>query len=326
MFCDTLTALNDHIAQKPVDAFVCCASYEDRSRSIAESIEPKQIKHSLIGFNQDFASSSKKNLEYLESRFEGAFNTIELDTGNPLKTADSFAAVLSEILDDSIERILVDITAFTRESLLILLRYLVSNFRKNASVEFIYANAKEYSIGYSPEKKWLSKGNREIRSILGYPGSCIPSKGDHLIVLLGFEDERALGLIHEFEPSLISVGIGDENQWASREHQQTNLHHLKRLKSVLGPFNEFTFNGYNARETKDAIHDLISNFQNLNTILAPMNTKISTIGAAAVAIENTSVQICYAQADFYNIEHYSTPGKHFFHFLLDDVLSINYMS
>ena len=326
MFHDTLKNLNDRIAQAPIDAFICCASYEDRSKSIAESIEPKQIKQSLIGFNQDFASSSEKNLDYLESRFEGAFNTIELDTRNPLKTADSFAAVLSETLDDSVERILVDITAFTRESLLILLKYLVSNFRENASVEFIYANANEYSIGYSPEKKWLSKGNREIRSILGYPGSCIPSKGNHLVVLLGFEDERALSLIHEFEPSLISVGIGDENQWASREHQQTNLHHLNRLKSLLGPFDEFMFNGYNARDTKDAIHNLISISQNHNIILAPMNTKISTIGAAAVAIENTSVQICYAQADFYNIEHYSTPGNHFFHFLLDDVLSINCIS
>ena len=42
-----------------------------------------------------------------------------------------------------------------------------------------------------------------------------------------------------------------------------------------------------------------------------MNTKISTLGAAMVALEDESIQVCYAQADVYNANNYSTPGGTF---------------
>ncbi|MDP2644327.1 MAG: hypothetical protein Q8P24_05265, partial [Desulfobacterales bacterium] len=39
--------------------------------------------------------------------------------------------------------------------------------------------------------------------------------------------------------------------------------------------------------------------------VAPMNTKLSTVGAALASFENSEIQVCYAQADYYNYHGYS---------------------
>ena len=302
-----------------IDLFICSASYEDRSISIAKSINSSNIVHSIIAFNKEFAEASSQNFNFLQSTLGQDCSAIELDTNNPLNTADVIAQEFERLNAKPIGRIVIDITAFTRESLLIILKYVVIKFSDCAKIEFLYANAKEYSVGNSIEDKWLSRGNREIRSVLGYPGMFRPSRSNHLIVLVGFEHDRALSLIEEWDPAKISLGIGDENQWATQGHQQANQHRLDRLQRVVDSDNKFVFNGYDAKETKDAIHKLIQNSQDYNNILAPMNTKISTIGAGIVAIEDESIQLCYVQPNVYNTDKYSTPGDYFFYFSLDEI-------
>jgi hypothetical protein len=48
-----------------------------------------------------------------------------------------------------------------------------------------------------------------------------------------------------------------------------------------------------------------------------MNTKISTVGAALAAIKQESIQLCYAQANIYNVERYSAVSDEVFIFELD---------
>lgn len=321
MIPSTLESLNDSLGERAIDALICCASFEERCKTIPENIALSMVKHAWIAFNRNFKTSTVKNLETIKQRFEDKHTLMEFDTSNPLLTADCIEDKLKQLSALRQPRVVVDITSFTRESLLILLKYL--NERKNAwqSLEFIYIRASEYSVGEHSDNKWLSRGNQEIRSILGYPGTIVPSRKNHLVVLVGFEDERALNLIRECEPSRISLGIGEETEWAAKPHQSTNLERFRRLKSILGPVEEFTFKGYDARATKEVIKKLISNVPDYNTILVPMNTKISTIGAGMAALEDDSIQVCYAQADLYNIKNYSKPGSHFFHVSLEEISS-----
>lgn len=321
MFNGTLNTLNDHIGREPIDAFICCASFEERSKSIAECIDPQIIQRTWIAYNRDFWTFTQENVEAIKSRFSEHHTLLELDTTDPLLTADQIARSLADLCTSgSSKRILVDITSFTRESLLILLRFLNDRQLAGETLEFLYANARDYSVGDSSEKKWLSKGNQDIRSVLGYPGILVPSKQNHLIVLLGFEDERALSLIRDCEPSRISIGIGGETEWETKLHHETNMARLQRLRSILGRVEEFTFAPYDARATKTTIQRVISSATDYNTIIAPMNTKISTLGAAAVALDDESIQICYARANIYNTKGYSSPGNLFFHFSLAEIL------
>ena len=321
MHNDTLCELERHIGAQPIDAFICCASFEERSKTIAMHLNAGAVRWAWICYNRDYLELSQNNLDALEALYDGKHTLVELDTTNPLLTADRISNSLSVFEPkDARSRVVIDITAFTRESLLILVKYLFERRHHGYTVEFVYANAREYSIGDSSEEKWLSKGNREVRSVLGYPGVLVPSKQSHLIVMVGFEDERALSLIYECEPSRISLGIGNEVEWATRPHQDTNVARFRRLKNMIGAVDEFTFAGYDAANTKRIIEQVVENARDFNTVIAPMNTKISTLGAAMVALEDERVQICYAQANIYNASNYSAPGQHFFHLSMSELL------
>ena len=201
--------------------------------------------------------------------------------------------------------------------MLILIRFLKQSLKPSDSVYFLYAHAKEYSVGDQHEYKWLSKGIHEVRSVLGYPGNLLPSRRNHLIILVGFEDERALSLIRECEPGRISLGLGDSPETGFDSHKNTNEYRLDRLKYFLAEStSDFIFKAYDAEATRRILLEQVHSTPDMNTIIAPMNTKISALAAATVALENKAIQICYAQANIYNFDRYSLPDKDFYLFRL----------
>ena len=216
MLHSKLTNIRTQLGPERIDAFVCCASYEERCLSIPRSLDAAEVARPIICVNRDYLEVAKPQLDQIQTLFGDRHLTYELNTGDPLLTADRIVQALSKVLEDTnVRRIIVDVTAFTRESTLIMLRYLYMHNRADMSIEFLYANAGEYSVGDEVENKWLSKGHKEVRSVLGYSGLPVPSKQTHLIVLVGFEDERALTLVHECEPAKITLGVGDASDWAT---------------------------------------------------------------------------------------------------------------
>jgi hypothetical protein len=306
------------ISQPRVDVFVCSASYERRCRSVADNIDVSNVGTALIAKNENHTHVVGDNHVYLCSLFE-RHKSLLLNTDNPLQSADAILDQARVLCNGPGKRWLIDITAFTHEGLLILFRVVAESLRPEDRVEFVYAHAKEYSVGDPPERKWLSKGIREVRSVLGFPGELLPSRRTHLIVLAGFEAERALALIQEYEPSLIAIGCGDPSEEGTRGHQQTNEAVVGRLRHVVGDIREFVFPCYDPDGTKAALKQQAESVQGYNTIIAPMNTKISTVGAGCYAIENGAAQLCYGQANMYNYRAYSEPGEDCYHFVLDSI-------
>jgi hypothetical protein len=48
---------------------------------------------------------------------------------------------------------------------------------------------------------------------------------------------------------------------------------------------------------------------NSNIVIAPLHTKLSTIGVGLYALEHTEAQVCYAPVEEYNETAYSAPGR-----------------
>jgi hypothetical protein len=307
------------ISEPAVDVFVCSASYERRSRSVADSIDVAHVGKALIAMNENHAHLVGDNHKYLCRLFDGRCNTLLLDSDNPLVSADAMLSGVRATCEGPGKRWLIDITTFTHEGLLILFRVLSEELRPEDKAEFVYAHAREYSVGDPPERKWLSKGIHEVRSVLGFPGELLPSRRTHLIVLAGFEAERALALIQEYEPSLIAIGCGDPSEDGTRGHQQTNEAVVRRLRHMVGDIREFSFPCYDVDGTRAALKHEAESIQGYNTIIAPMNTKISTLGAGWYATENGTVQLCYGQANMYNYRSYSEPGEDCYHFVVDAI-------
>ena len=304
--------------REPVDLFICSASFERRCLSIAENLDRERIGHVLIAKNQRFAFAVDENFNVLRERFSGKESTLVVDSVDPVLTTNNVVVAIQKQQRVGARRVLIDITAFTHETLLILFRVCNVGFDKSSVIDFLYAPASEYSIGDEPGDKWLSKGISEVRSVMGYPGGFVPSRGTHLIVLAGFEDYRALSLIQELEPSLVSIGYGDRSEVGTGPHQVTNETKVGRIRSLVGSVEDFLFSCYDALRAEQTIREVVRRHREYNTIVAPMNTKISTLGAGRVALRDESIQICYAQADIYNYRHYSRPGDGYYHHRFND--------
>lgn len=292
-----------------IELFICSASFERRCQSIADKLAPGMVKNVLIAENQNHLHLHGKNPAQLKRRFPGKYSMVMLDTTDPMKTASNLRTSLDNFPDVSGKRILIDITTFTHEALLILLTLIKFKF-KRAQIECVYIGAGEYSLGDAEKDKWLSKGVGEVRSVLGFPGEFLPSRKLHLIILVGFEDDRATELIRRYEPSMISLGYGETSELEAKNHSSINRNRFQMVKAIYGSANEFTFLCYDPEKTKSCIERQAGLRKDMNVIVAAMNTKLSSVGAALAAFDNEAIQLCYAQAHSYNYEHYSSPGEH----------------
>ena len=156
-----------------------------------------------------------------------------VDSADPVLTTVNVVAAMSRCREAGSMRFVLDITAFTHEALLILFRVCDVALADSSIVDFVYATAKEYSVGDRPPDKWLSKGISEVRSVMGYPGGFVPSRASHLVILAGFEDHRALSLVRELEPSLVTIGYGDRSEKGTAAHQDTNQKNVARIRSLI---------------------------------------------------------------------------------------------
>lgn len=307
-----LSSLVDKLPKR-IDIFICCASFEDRCLSIAKSINKEDVGAALIAKNMDLPVHLDTNANALKDLFGTTSVHVPVSTNNPIQTADELKNALTLCSEGTRKTYLIDITTFTHEHLLILLKVLPLAIGSQNQVIFGYSSASDYDVDSPVKDKWLTKGVGEIRSVLGYPGLMLPSGKSHLIILVGFEHERASELIRVFEPSAISLGHDKEGSSTSPTHYAAHLHFLELIREVAAKHScvfDFEFACNDPWLVQKAIIDQVSAMAEYNTILAPMNTKIATAGCALASLQNDKIQLCYAQAIHYNYAAYSTPGSH----------------
>ena len=292
-------------AVRHLNLLICSASFEERCLSVPMAVG--SADRCIVAYNENYWDVLSEHRDMINNLSWGAVEECRMRTDDPVQTSDAIGDAVEMNWPEDVEglRVGVDITTFTRESLLMLMRQVWRKMRERDELVICYNPAVEYSVGAPDAKKWLSKGIREVRSVLGYPGLLAPSRRNHLIVLAGFEADRAVGLIGEWEPALLSLGVADAVGGDTGEHQSINEERARRVENVAGPVRHFVFDAYDVLSATEAIEDQMNVGEGVNTIVAPMNTKISTVGAALVGCRHPEVQLCYAQADLYNYDHYS---------------------
>ncbi len=298
----------------PIDVFVCSASYEARCISAAEVLaDVVAVHYPLVCHNQKTVPEVYRSVERLERIFEGKGARIGLDKNQPLRTADALQTALSKVTDETRPlHYVLDITTFTTEALLILLRILQQQLRRKDPVELIYTTAAEYSVGLKPEEKWLAKGVQDVRSVLGYPGLARPSRKSHLIVLVGLDSDRAIELIDSYEPHVVSLGFGDPETPTEVANSGMSRLAYQAVARRIVSYKEFVFSPSDPFVTELAIRRQVEIEPGANVLIAPMNTKVSTVGAAGAAFANDDIRLCYASARIYNVQGYSRPSDHCF--------------
>lgn len=303
----------DSFIGEQIDLFICSSSYEQRCKSVPFAVGADKVKTAIVACHDNVFSLVRENFVSLIDFFGEKSVKMHLNGSDPIASADAMLAALQLIKDDSVRTILVDITTFTHETLLILMKILFDTRHPGQDIKLAYSSSSDYGVNLKINDKWLSKGVRDIRSILGYPGEPNPTQKDHLIILVGFEHERAASLLDMYEPSIISLGYGQKGTATHQNHHDANQHFHKLLKTLLATHganvSSFEFPCNDPIECKLAIQRCIHNNPGYNHIISPMNTKLSTIGCALTVSEDPSIQLCYAEPIKFNYAGYSTPGQ-----------------
>jgi hypothetical protein len=320
-----LVELKDHI-NKPVDIFVGFSSFEKRCLIIPKTL--KDCIDNAVIFSFEDATAPLLNNENKKSFREILGNKIEIKEfprNKPIKIADNIIGSLNDkfkLLQETSRRLLIDISTFSREALLILFKWLLENrLAGKHDIQFVYNSAAGYSLNEEKaEDKWLTRGIGDIRSILGYAGSISPSKKLHLVIQVGFEVDRALKHIESYEPAITSLGLGGEDSSICSEHYSVNRKKHQMIKELNPNVEDFNFSCINPIQTKEDLRKQIDKHKGYNVVIAPLNTKLSAIGAALLAFEKPEIQICYATANTYNIKGYSVPGDECYLFGLDELI------
>ena len=309
-----LKDLAEDLSDTTIDIFIGSASFEARSMSVLRHLERVPIGLAIIGNNTTYRDAVGHNLASIHKDFSGRITDLIVCSDDPALSAEHILTAVRQGLSGPGKSIVVDITTFTRETLLMLLFCLAQEMRYEDRIRFVYASAKEYSVGDGSEHKWLSKGIREVRSVIGYPGRLYPGLRTHLIVLVGFEYQRALDLVRLCEPTVVSLGVSDRTEKGTLPHHETNLRIHTELRRNLGRVETFTFRTYDVDATKIALSQQIRNHSGYNTVIAPLNTKTSTLGAGLLGLKDETLQLCYAPANLYNVKGYSVPGDDYYLF------------
>ena len=295
--------------KKHYDVFLTSASYEKRCLSIMDAV------NNVIDFNYKFVSLSIPHKDLMKENLEifkrNKFVIIEINNAEQVKTATNFIEHIGQVLNENPKAtFLVDITTFTKQTLLILLRILRESLYESNQIQFLYTPAEEYSIGLEYADKWLSRGVIKVNSILGFAGIIKPSNLYHLVILMGYEVERAAALINAYEPSKISVGYARKDDSISDAHYQINKLKYDELLSEFPYAESFEFSGTKILDCKQDILKQVERYSNYNVVVSPMNNKISTLSCALAAFDNDKIQLAIAIPAIYNHENYSKPSNY----------------
>ncbi|WP_429378360.1 hypothetical protein [Mucilaginibacter sp. UYCu711] len=309
-----------------IDLYLCSSGFEERSTFLSLNLNDGLIGKAVIFHIEETYKISEDNLETIKKNLSDLI-TVIYPKNSPLNTYDKFYQLFSELLisktEDKIFNVVIDITTFTREILLIILKLLSSEmFFSSFNVNFVYTPAESYSNN-DDNSIWLTKGIRDIRSVLGYSGLHSPSKELLLILLSGFEEERADEIIQSFEPNKLILGKASSQDSINQDLSNIANAKYEQLTSTHSfiLMDEFEFSCTNIKETQKQIEGLYLKYgEKYNIVVSPLNNKISTMGVAVAALKNEDIQICYASANQYNINAYSKGSNYFLTYNLAELI------
>lgn len=318
---DDLNLLNNN----QYDFFVAFCGFEKRCLSVVQNISSETIEKGIVFINNEVFSESRENLQAFNDFLGNKAIIKEIDIFNPLEVADSFIdEIVNECKQSEAPRLLVDITSFTHEALLIFLA-ICNQFLNGAQIDYAYSNASIYaSENNDCEERWLSRGIKEVRSILGYAGDIKPLNKTVMIMMVGYECERACQVIDSVSPEELIITYNDANGSTDQTNGNASLIHANLLKDLAAYYQnveKYMIPSNDPFETAKELETVISTIEpDVNIIIAPMNNKLATFGAGLVALKRPEIQLCYAPAIYYNTSSYSIRGDSCYLFSLNEKL------
>lgn len=195
---------------------------------------------------------------------------------------------IEENIDFGQTKVILDISTFNRQNLLVILRSL----RKILNVpelEIIYTVPKEVNDE-------LSKGATGFSNIPFFDGKFSIEKKKLLILLIGYEVDRPLLLWRELEPSRVILAEGVE---PTAEHfYKRNKEAADEIRKFIRSSEDMPICANDPYKARDQLSNIFrKELKNYNIFVSPLNTKLQVVGLYLAWEENPDVQIVISFPD-----------------------------
>lgn len=284
-----------------VDLFIGAIGQEERSTRGLNILKAKGIKVSsklILYFNEALSATSDQDKE--EERYDRMFdmtsidNKLHVDLYNEIDGSIAFKKKLMDYLKNGQETIVLDISVIMSPYIFLMLRHM-----SLLNLENIYVLYTE-PISY----RNLTKGTSTSKDVPGFSGAK-QKKKDALVIILGFEGNRAVEVLHEvstdltipvngfpsFKPDFKDKSIMENRELLSEDDILKNL--------CYAPAND-------PFETKNCLESIYAEYgSKYNISIVPLGSKPMTLGSCLFALEHSDCRIIYP----YPKEYYPKPSQ-----------------
>ena len=265
------------IPNEPDDVFICCSSPEERCKgAILRFNNYKAKKVFLIRYN-GCNEKKKQNIIEMKNLLKnfGDIVEIKIHEQNPIPILMDLIKKIEVTCSFSSQRkITIDVSTMIKWHILILLKYLeLKNLLKN--VRILYTEPQDYETNlFNP----LSFGIKKIFPIPLFSGEHDFSNESMLIIMLGYEGNRALALLEKKDPNKCLLLIAKppyHKEWEGRTEEMN-----KAIINLVGESNIRYIDSRNPMIVANQLRELLSdpNISAYNHYISPLGTKPQTIG------------------------------------------------
>ena len=288
----SLPRLNDKGAD---DLFICCSSFEERCLSSANTMGVDYLtKYAVIFMVEDpqFKQEIEHNMYRLQTELrnkttEGVF-VITCQRSNPIEGVSQLENILKQcrLNNETGPYITVDISGFTKLYLLELLNYLVEE-KRLCMPRILHTTQK-----YLPTR--LTRGIEQITTIPNYYGIPSLEKETALVLMLGFEPDRALSVWKQYNPAKTIALITNPPRSGNPEYvkyaRENNADLLSQPTVSVRDMPPDDPQG-----VKEVLESIYEEFEeDYNMVIGPFGTKSQVVGVFLFCTHHRNVQVIYS--------------------------------
>lgn len=286
--------------------FLTCVTEEDRCRGVLERSVYWTPSHTvLVTYSGDNPRRDRQLSVVAEEAQRRSLDyvIIECDESFPAKCLKSQIDALMPIFGSPHIPLVIDISVFTKRNLLMLWQWL-DDINAWNRVTVVYSEPDNYVVSkYIP----LTFGLESLQQIPGSPGVADCSRPVHLVLLLGYEGDRALAVYEQVQPMQTTLFVPHppyRPDWEGRTEEfnsdllnLTGCQHVNRvdaidpeatacmLRTIIGPTD---------RRSQNAV------------VICPLGTKPQTLGVFEYLRESRDPPaVIYANPMRHNKSFYS---------------------
>jgi hypothetical protein len=281
---------------KQTDIIITVASWEERfitgMYGLIDAVTAKSI---IMFFYKEYYNWSKDNIEKLKNTCkERGINIISKELSFA-SSFDTWGMLVNTIQNDIQFRdyITIDISTMPREAIWIICHLLD---QKGYKIQYTYHTPNAYP------SDWLSRDPGKPRLVYKLAGISKLNKPTTLVILTGFDIERARQLVRYFEPDNLLLGIQTgmqyENLHQNRERHEAGFTRHRGVKY-------FDIDGYSVNNCLLTLENETRHFKDSNVVISSLGPKLSALALYEFKVKNKDIALSYAPSNEYNHEYSS---------------------